>query len=67
MCFKCDEKFVPGHKCKKLFWSEAVLDEEVSDGVEVEDLDSSLVVAAISLHALGGSSSSNSMRLPGKI
>lgn len=30
LCFKCDEKFTPGHKCKKLFFIEGILEEEIS-------------------------------------
>lgn len=29
LCFKCDEKFTPGHKWKKLFFIEGILEEEI--------------------------------------
>jgi len=28
LCFNCDEKFVPGHRCAKLFWLELQDDRE---------------------------------------
>ena len=28
LCFNCDEKFVRGHKCAKLFWLEVCCDNE---------------------------------------
>jgi hypothetical protein len=28
LCFNCDEKFVRGHKCAKLFWLEICCDNE---------------------------------------
>ncbi len=28
LCFNCDEKFFPGHQCKKLFKIEAIYEEE---------------------------------------
>jgi len=28
LCFDCDEKFFPGHQCKKLFKIEAIYEEE---------------------------------------
>lgn len=55
MCFKCNEKFGPGHRCKKLFSIQAVL--EVSDEdteMEIEEHESAEVVPAISLHAIAG-------------
>lgn len=28
LCYNCDEKFSPGHRCKKLFFIDACLDED---------------------------------------
>jgi hypothetical protein len=30
LCFNCDEKFVSGHRCAKLFWLEVCCDNEES-------------------------------------
>lgn len=54
LCYNCDENFVPGHRCKKLFVIEAVPDEEPDTGeaaaLPTDDRDS----PEISLHALTG-------------
>ncbi|KAJ1284456.1 hypothetical protein BS78_03G205500 [Paspalum vaginatum] len=52
LCYNCDEKFVYGHKCKKLFILEVAPEDEEAEGaqepeVPLEDL-------TISLHALTG-------------
>ncbi|KAK0583771.1 hypothetical protein LWI29_002762 [Acer saccharum] len=59
LCFSCDEKWNPGHKCitPKLFYIEAEYDE-----VEVEPPD-----GEISLNAITGSQTSNTMKLEGYI
>ncbi|KAK0608486.1 hypothetical protein LWI29_031439 [Acer saccharum] len=59
LCFSCDEKWNLGHKCKtpKLFYIEAEYDE-----VEVEPPD-----GEISLNAITGSQTPNTMRLEGYI
>jgi hypothetical protein len=54
-CFNCDEKFTPGHRCKRLFWLCAPsADDDETDPPNAEDGDS-----GISLYAMAG------VRLPG--
>ncbi|WVZ96354.1 hypothetical protein U9M48_042006 [Paspalum notatum var. saurae] len=55
LCYNCDEKFVYGHKCKRLFILEVVPDEEDAAEDEAPEQDNSTSDApAISLHALTG-------------
>lgn len=54
LCYNCDEKFTPGHRCKKLFLIEACYDGD-NDVVMDEDetiIEDSKVVPEISLHAI---------------
>jgi len=38
LCFNCDDKFFPGHRCKKLFTIEAIYEEEdLTEGEGRED------------------------------
>lgn len=71
LCFKCDENFVPGHKCQKLCWIDVVDDEQQSDNDindEVEERDRrDNMIPAISLNALTGVSTLNIMRIIGRI
>ncbi|XP_012849939.1 PREDICTED: uncharacterized protein LOC105969713 [Erythranthe guttata] len=71
LCFNCDEKFVPGHKCKNVFtivgveeepdeWEGLEQLEEVPEGVEEETL-------GISLTALTGQSTANTLKVKGKV
>jgi hypothetical protein len=32
LCFNCDERFIPGHRCKKLFLLEGIYPEEEEPG-----------------------------------
>lgn len=64
LCFNCDEKFVPGHKCnlQQAFLIEVV--EEFEDGSELisDDKEKEHVsIPKISLHALSGISTSQIM------
>jgi hypothetical protein len=34
LCFKCNDKYVPGHRCKKLFMIEAYLGEDEDGDME---------------------------------
>jgi hypothetical protein len=54
LCYNCDEKFVLGHRCKKLFILEVVVDdeEEVTEEAECAALSGVLDAPAISLHAI---------------
>ena len=63
LCFNCDEKFAPGHRCKKLFfiegcWPEEDSDDEIGDIEEKEDSDE----LEISLHAMAGSPAPQTMQ-----
>lgn len=51
LCFNCEEKFVPGHRCKWLFLMEVVPD-DVDDPLSEQT--SELEDPTISLHALFG-------------
>lgn len=71
LCFKCDEKFTPCHKCKKFFRIESTLEEETSEGSE-EDLENDEIendensrVPAISLNDITGTSTLNTMKVMG--
>ncbi|KAF2284984.1 hypothetical protein GH714_034045 [Hevea brasiliensis] len=59
LCFNCDEPFVRGHQCKRLFLID--LAEELQSDEDM-DLDPS---PEISLHAITGTQTSQSMRLRG--
>lgn len=54
LCYNCDEKFTPTHKCEtqKLFWVEGFLPEEEIGDAETQDPPtySSLVVVKIHRH-----------------
>lgn len=50
LCFNCEEKFVPGHRCKRLFLLEVQLDD--SDDLLINCPEEP--APAISLHALSG-------------
>ncbi|KAF5460502.1 hypothetical protein F2P56_020366 [Juglans regia] len=68
LCFNCDEKFSPGHRCKKLFliewifpsWEEPLEEAHVEEEEEEE-------IPEISFHAISGTSAPETMRLFEKI
>ncbi|CAA0817767.1 Unknown protein, partial [Striga hermonthica] len=69
LCFKCEERFTPGHQCKQAFVIEvANPDEEGSENEEEPHQD--IVVegpdeeAEISMHAMAGIRGPRTMRLP---
>lgn len=67
LCYNCDEKFTPGHRCKKLFLIEACYDGD-NDVVIDEDeviIEDSKVVPEISLHAISGVKASSTMQVKG--
>ncbi|XP_077236504.1 uncharacterized protein LOC143878006 [Tasmannia lanceolata] len=70
LCYNCNEKFSPGHRCKKLFVIEACL-EEVDGDVIMEDEDTleehSTEVPEISLNAISGVRAPETMRVKGSI
>lgn len=69
LCFNCDEKFRPGHHCKKLFVIEGIYaeEEEENDGEtelpaeELEPTAEGIGVPKISLNALTGVSTPQTM------
>lgn len=61
LCFNCDEKFVPGHRCKMnqaFFIKPMYSSEEEEPGVQKEGED-----AEISVNAMAGTSGPRTMRL----
>jgi hypothetical protein len=68
LCFNCDERFVPGHRCKKLFVIEGIYtdegDEEEPQILEEIGEDEEPI---ISLHALTGSPNPQTMRVRGSL
>ncbi|GAB2288305.1 hypothetical protein Dimus_037987 [Dionaea muscipula] len=56
LCFNCDEKFVPGHRCKRLFLIDLIEDKASSDEDEDEigEADQYTPIPEISLHAMTG-------------
>ncbi|KAD3337069.1 hypothetical protein E3N88_32589 [Mikania micrantha] len=71
LCYYCDERYAPGHKCSKpqLFMITDVteLDEDVSTNNEPTDPLSDDTQAEISFHAISGTILPQTLRLPGKI
>lgn len=70
LCFKCNEKFGPGHKCKKFFLIQATLvdsDDDVEmedDGITEEQPSQQL---EISLHAIAGLRTPDTIRVLGTL
>ncbi|KAA8538347.1 hypothetical protein F0562_027830 [Nyssa sinensis] len=70
LCYNCDEKFKPGHRCKKLFIIEACLDEDEGDLIMEEDCEDEnqlVETLEISLHAINGVRSAETMRIQGSL
>nr|KYP31052.1 Retrovirus-related Pol polyprotein from transposon 17.6 [Cajanus cajan] len=76
LCYNCDEKFYPGHKCNKPRFLLLLCDEEPNPGLEIADqlqdqLETEQVSPAIhfqlSSHALTGSPSSQTLKFRGHI
>ncbi|KAK0600184.1 hypothetical protein LWI29_012574 [Acer saccharum] len=70
LCYNCDEKFKPGHRCKKLFVIEACLDEDDGDLIMEEDCEDEnqlVETLEISLHAINRVRSSETMRIQGSL
>ncbi|KAH9680855.1 hypothetical protein KPL71_026714 [Citrus sinensis] len=65
LCYNCDEKYTFGHKCKKLFLIEAEEGDELEE--HKEEKDDTQETPAISLHALAGVQSPQTMRLQSSI
>ncbi|KAA8522099.1 hypothetical protein F0562_012587 [Nyssa sinensis] len=70
LCYNYNEKFVPGHRCKKLFLIEACYEEE--DGDVIIDMEESVQedykeVLEIFLHAISGARTPETMRVKGGV
>ncbi|KAJ0025979.1 hypothetical protein Pint_08072 [Pistacia integerrima] len=65
-CYNCNEKWGPGHRCKKLFLLEAVEEDEKEqeDDVVITWVDD---MPEISIHAMCGSNAPQTMRVMGRI
>jgi hypothetical protein len=67
LCYNCNDKFVPGHRCKKLFVIEACMEETNGDlEMEIEPLEDH-ELPEISLHAISGHSAPDTMKVAGQI
>jgi hypothetical protein len=67
LCYNCNERFVPSHRCKKLFVIEACSEEEDNDSdMELEELEE-IETPGISLHAMRGRNGPETMRVAGLI
>jgi hypothetical protein len=64
LCFNCEEKFVPGHRCKKLFVIEGIYDTDEEEGDPIEGGEEEPI---ISLHALTGTPHPQTMRVRGAV
>ncbi|KAJ8752504.1 hypothetical protein K2173_004792 [Erythroxylum novogranatense] len=66
LCFRCNEKYEVGHRCKKLF-SIQVVQGDSEDDVDMEIEDPEEEKSSISIHALTGSPNPRTMRLKGQL
>ncbi|GJU54013.1 uncharacterized protein Tco_1227727 [Tanacetum coccineum] len=66
LCFRCNEQYAPGYKCKKLFAIQAIM-ESSDDDEEMEIENQEPEVALISIHAVTGLSSPRTMQVRGQI
>ncbi|CAA0834211.1 Unknown protein, partial [Striga hermonthica] len=69
LCFKCQEKFTPGHQCKQAFVIEVANPDEEGSETEEEPPQDIIVEgpdeeAEISMHAMAGIRGPRTMRLP---
>jgi hypothetical protein len=69
--FNCDDKFSPGHRCKKLFLIEGTYEDEANDPGDEEERgvgdDNEIEIPEISLHAISGLPTPQTMRILGVI
>ena len=54
LCYNCDEKFVTGHRCKKLFVIEIVGFDDADTNPTVATISATDDMPGISLHAITG-------------
>jgi hypothetical protein len=71
LCFNCDDKFSSGHRCKKLFLIEGIYEEDnelpSEEGARETWEDNELEILEISLHAISGVQTPQTMRIAGTI
>ncbi|CAL5377841.1 unnamed protein product [Camellia sinensis] len=69
LCFNCNEKFSPGHRCKKLFLIEGSWSDEEDDDVDMEviELKENEETPGISLHAIYGARAPQTMKVRGRV
>ena len=70
LCYNCDVKFVPGHKCKnqQVYMLETMLEsEEVEENEEATTRETQQTVPEISLHALSRVDTPQTMHVRGMI
>ncbi|KAK4567431.1 hypothetical protein RGQ29_003280 [Quercus rubra] len=68
LCYNCDEKFVPGHKCKnqQVYMLETMLElEDVEENKEAATRETQQIVPKISLHELSRVDTPQTMRVRG--
>lgn len=63
LCFNCEELFVPGHRCERLFRLEVVEDSDLEEEADKSNSDD----PGISLHAITGISHAQTMQITGYI
>jgi len=66
LCFKGNEKYSPGHRCKKLFMIEAYLREDEDGDVMAQDEEEEDTLE-ISLHAITGKDAPDTIKVYGRI
>ncbi|KAF8378270.1 hypothetical protein HHK36_029609 [Tetracentron sinense] len=70
LCYNCNEKYSPGHRCKRLFVIEACWEEGDGDIIMEEDGEAEEQVEEtpkISLHAISGTCAPETMRVKGSL
>jgi hypothetical protein len=71
LCFWCDEKFVPGHRCKnRKLYSLCIIEDEEENFEEEETIETMNVEALtphLSLHALQGTTGCHTIKVWGKL
>lgn len=68
LCFYCDEKYEPGYKCKAQIYRLELMEEETNceEGIDYQDVIAG-EVPQISMHALAGINTYQTMRITGKV
>ncbi|XP_042487967.1 uncharacterized protein LOC122068169 [Macadamia integrifolia] len=67
LCFNCNEKFGPGHRCKKLFLIEGSWSDDEEDLSESDIIPNDAELPEISIHAISGAKNTQTMRVQGKL